>query len=346
MHGIIMVWFFLVPAVPVTLGNFLVPLMIGARDLAFPKINLLSWYLFMAGGVCRALGHVCRRRRYRLDILHPALHELCAGPCRRWSAAGVFISGFSSIATGLNFIVTIHRLRAPGMTWYRMPVFCGRSTRPASSWCWRRRCWRSLCCCWRSSASSMSACSIPQLGGDPLLFQHLFWFYSHPAVYIMILPGFGVVSEIIPAFSRKEMFGYKFVVWSSVSIAVIGFFVWGHHMFVAGQSAVCQRRVLVAELLRRRAVGDQGVQLARHAAQRLHPLRCADALCARLHRSVHDGRPDRACFSPRWPRTSICTTRISSSRISTTSWWAAWYPPTSPGCTTGGRRSPAACIPR
>ena len=202
MHGVVMVWFFLIPAVPVTLGNFVVPLMLGARDLAFPKLNLLSWYLFIAGG-SSALRSVRRRRRYRLDLLHPALHGLLQGP-RGATVVGIFIAGFSSIATGLNFIVTIHRLRAPGMTWYRMPVFL-----------WSLYA-TSVILVLATPVLAMTLLLLaferifhvgvfdPALGGDPLLFQHLFWFYSHPAVYVMILPGFGVVSEIIPAFSRKR----------------------------------------------------------------------------------------------------------------------------------------------
>jgi len=235
MHGVVMVWFFLVPAVPVTLGNFLIPLMLGARDLAFPRLNLFSWYLFMLGGAVTlwalfAGGLDTGWTFYTpLSTMYSNSHVVLA-------AVGIFISGFSSIATGLNFIVSIHRLRAPGMTWYRMPVFL-----------WSLYSLSVLLVL----ATPVLAITLlllvmervfhvgvfdPAIGGDPLLFQHLFWFYSHPAVYMMILPGFGVVSEIIPAFSRKRIFGYKFVVWASVSIAVISFFVWGHHMFVAGIS--------------------------------------------------------------------------------------------------------------
>ncbi len=235
MHGVVMVWFFLVPAIPVTLGNFMLPLMIGARDLAFPRINLLSWYLFIAGGAITLWALFAGGLDTGWTFYTPLSTDYTQGYISL-AVAGIFLSGFSTIATGVNFIVTIHRLRAPGMTWYRLPVFI-----------------------WSTYATSVImvlatpvlAITLvllaferifhigvfdPRIGGDPLLFQHMFWFYSHPAVYIMILPGMGVVSEIIPAFSRKELFGYKFVVWCSVSIAVIGFFVWGHHMFVAGTS--------------------------------------------------------------------------------------------------------------
>jgi cytochrome c oxidase subunit 1 len=235
MHGVIMVWFFLVPAVPVTLGNFIAPLMLGARDLAFPRLNLASWYLFMIGGAITVAALFTGGLDTGWTFYTPLSTDYAKGQVVM-AVVGIFIAGFSSIATGLNFIITIHRLRAPGMGWYRMPVF--------------------LWSLYATSVILVLATPVlattlillgferifrigifdPALGGDPLLFQHLFWFYSHPAVYIMILPGFGVVSEIIPAFSRKELFGYKFVVWCSIAIAVISFFVWGHHMFVAGTS--------------------------------------------------------------------------------------------------------------
>ncbi|HUI22303.1 MAG TPA: cbb3-type cytochrome c oxidase subunit I [Methylocella sp.] len=235
MHGVVMVWFFLVPSIPVTLGNFLVPLMLGARDLAFPRLNLLSWYLFVLAGLVALYalfaGGVDTGWTFYtpLTTLYSKGHVVA-------TVIAIIIAGFSSIATGLNFIVSIHRLRAPGMTWYKMPVFLWSlyST--------------SVIMVLATPVLAMTLLLIaferlfhigvfdPAIGGDPLLFQHLFWFYSHPAVYIMILPGMGVVSEIIPAFSSKELFGYKFVVWCSLAIAVIGFLVWGHHMFVAGTS--------------------------------------------------------------------------------------------------------------
>jgi cytochrome c oxidase subunit I len=234
-HGIIMVFFFLVPSIPATLGNFLIPLMIGARDVAFPKLNLLSWYVFITGSACALFavlsGGVDTGWTFYTPYSSTYSHSHVMA-----AALGIFIAGFSSILTGLNFIVTIHKMRAPGMTWFRLPLFI-----------------------WAMYATSLIfvlgtpviAITLfllglerllhvgifdPALGGDPLLFQHLFWFYSHPAVYIMILPGMGVVSELITAFSRKRIFGYSFVAFSSLSIAVISFIVWGHHMFVTGQS--------------------------------------------------------------------------------------------------------------
>ncbi|HEY1718324.1 MAG TPA: cytochrome c oxidase subunit I [Verrucomicrobiae bacterium] len=235
MHGVLMVWFFLIPSIPSVLGNFVIPLMIGARDVAFPKLNLLSWYLFIIGGafVMHAIiiGGVDTGwtfyAPYSTAYSNTHVIEM---------AAGIFIAGFGSILTGLNFIVTIHKLRAPGMTWFRMPIFLWSMYSTSII----------LVLATPVLAITLALMALerfwgigifdPKLGGDPVLFQHLFWFYSHPAVYIMILPGMGVVSEVVTCFSRKKLFGYYFVAFSSVAIAIIGFLVWGHHMFVSSQS--------------------------------------------------------------------------------------------------------------
>jgi cytochrome c oxidase subunit I len=235
MHGQVMVFFFLIPSIPAVLGNFLIPMMIGAKDLAFPRINLLSWYIYIAAAglylLCILTGGVDTGWTFYVPFssLFSNTHVIEAG-------LAIFIAGFSSILTGLNFVVTVHRMRAPGMTWSRLPLFV-----------------------WSHYATSIimllgtpviaitlvlvvleRALNLgifdPSRGGDPVLFQHLFWFYSHPAVYIMILPSMAVVSEIIPCFARKRVFGYNFVAASSIAIAVIGFLVWAHHMFVAGIS--------------------------------------------------------------------------------------------------------------
>jgi cytochrome c oxidase subunit 1 len=235
MHGVVMVFFFLIPSIPATLGNFFVPMMIGAKDLAFPRINLLSWYIYIAGAgfalAAIVLGGVDTGWTFYTPFSSTYSNTFVIT-----AAVGVFIAGFSSILTGLNFIVTVHKMRAPGMTWGRLPLFV-----------------------WANYATSLiqvlgtpvvaitlalvaleRAFHIgifdPAIGGDPILFQHMFWFYSHPAVYIMILPGMGVISEIITCFSRKGIFGYSFVAGSSLGIAIIGFLVWGHHMFVTGMS--------------------------------------------------------------------------------------------------------------
>jgi cytochrome c oxidase subunit 1 len=234
-HGIIMVFFFLIPSIPAVLGNFLVPLMIGAKDLALPRINLLSWYLYMAGATFGLWAMMQGGVDTGWTFYTPYSTTFSNGYVIA-TGLGIFIAGFSSILTGLNFIVTIHTMRAPGMTWFRLPLFV-----------------------WSHYATSLVmvlgtpviAITIlllaverlgkvgifdPAIGGDPILFQHLFWFYSHPAVYIMVLPGMGVVSELISSFSRKAIFGYAFVAFSSIAIAVFGFLVWGHHLFVSGQS--------------------------------------------------------------------------------------------------------------
>ena len=235
MHGIIMVWFFLIPSVPNTLGNFIVPLMIGARDLAFPRLNLLSWYLFMLGG-CVTLFAIAAGGVDTGWTFYAPFSTLYSNSYVVAAVIGIFIAGFSSILTGLNFIVTIHRLRAPGLTWYRLPLFIWSLYATSVI----------LVLATPILAITLVLIAVerffgvgifdPKIGGDPLLFQHLFWFYSHPAVYIMILPGMGVVNELISCFSRKEVFGYKFVAWASLAIAALGFLVWGHHMFVSGQS--------------------------------------------------------------------------------------------------------------
>jgi cytochrome c oxidase subunit I len=235
MHGIIMVFFFLIPSIPAVLGNFLVPLMIGARDVAFPRLNLLSWYLLNLGGLFM-LYAVLHGGVDTGWTFYPPYSSNFANTNVAATLIAVFIAGFSSILTGLNFVVTIHSMRAPGMTWFRLPLFV-----------------------WSMYATSIIqvlgtpvlAITLalvaaerllhlgvfdPTYGGDPVLFQHLFWFYSHPAVYIMVLPSMGVVSELVATFTRKNVYGYKFVAFASIAIAVFGFLVWGHHLFVSGQS--------------------------------------------------------------------------------------------------------------
>jgi cytochrome c oxidase subunit I len=235
MHGIIMVFFFLIPSIPATLGNFLIPIMIGARDLAFPKLNLLSWYIYVLGGAFTLYALISGGVDTGWTFYTP-YSTVYSNSSVMAAGIGIFIAGFSSILTGLNFIVTIHKMRAPGLTWFRLPLFV-----------------------WAHYATSLIqvlgtpviAVTIlmlaverafhlgffdPRLGGDPVLFQHLFWFYSHPAVYIMILPSMGVISELVTSSSRKRIFGYPLIAVSSMAIAVVGFLVWGHHMYVAGES--------------------------------------------------------------------------------------------------------------
>lgn len=234
-HGVIMVWFFLVPSIPVVLGNFVLPLMLGARDLAFPKINLTSWYLFIIGGALELYALFVGGADTGWTFYPPLSSNYAQGHVLP-AVLGVFVSGFSSILTGLNFIVTTHRLRAPGLTWYRLPVFVWSLYATSVLYVLATPVLAITLLLLAFERVFHVGVFDPRLGGDVLLFQHMFWFYSHPAVYIMILPGLGVISELIPVFSRKELFGYKFVVWCSIAIAVISFLVWGHHMFVSGQS--------------------------------------------------------------------------------------------------------------
>ncbi|HUA58110.1 MAG TPA: cytochrome c oxidase subunit I [Verrucomicrobiae bacterium] len=235
MHGVAMIFFFLIPSIPATLGNFFLPMMIGARDLAFPRINLLSWYLLVIGGLFALFAMLAGG----VDTGWTFYTPYSTTYSNSWviaTAVGIFIAGFSSILTGLNFIVTVHRMRAPGMTWFRLPLFVWSNYATALI---------------QVLGTPVLAVTIvlvfcerffhigifdPALGGDPVLFQHLFWFYSHPAVYIMVLPAMGVISELVSVFSRKQVFGYHFVAFSSMAIAVLGFLVWGHHLFVSTQS--------------------------------------------------------------------------------------------------------------
>lgn len=282
-HGAVMVFLFIVPGIPAIMGNFLIPLMIGAKDVAFPRLNLLSYYIYVlgalmalvaligpawgevAGGILNTLGFDSLAQ-FMMDknqsIFSGLASKLAAvgltGPVDTgwtfyapysldpasagtntaviWMTGAAFVLGFSSILTGLNFIVTIHKLRAPGMTWDRLPVFIWASYATAVI---------------QTLATPVVGISLlliimervfgvgifdPKLGGDPVLFEHMFWFYSHPVVYIMVLPAFGIMGEIFPVFSRKPIFGYKLVCYASVAIALIGFVVWAHHMFVAGIS--------------------------------------------------------------------------------------------------------------
>lgn len=234
-HGIIMVFFFLIPVVPAILGNFLLPIMIGAKDLAFPRVNLLSWYIYILGGTLTLWALISGGVDTGWTFYVP-YSTTFSNTFVVLAGLGIFVNGFSSILTGLNFIVTVHTMRAPGMTWFRLPLFV-----------WAHYA-TSLVMMLGTPVIAITVLLLalervahvgifdPALGGDPILFQHLFWFYSHPAVYIMILPAMGVISELIANFSRKPVFGYSFVAFSSIAIAVFGFLVWGHHLFVSGQS--------------------------------------------------------------------------------------------------------------
>ena len=234
-HGILMVFFFLIPSIPATLGNFLVPMMIGAKDLAFPRINLLSWYIYMAGGLITIYALLAGGVDTGWTFYTP-FSTTFSNSYVVAAGLGIFINGFSSILTGLNFIVTVHTMRAPGMTWFRLPLFIWAHYATSLVMILGTPVIAITILLLAFERVSRVGIFDPALGGDPILFQHLFWFYSHPAVYIMILPSMGVISELIANFSRKNIFGYKFVAFSSLAIAVFGFLVWGHHMFVTSQS--------------------------------------------------------------------------------------------------------------
>ncbi len=234
-HGAIMVFLFLLVAVPAVLGNFCLPLMIGARDLAFPRINLLSWYLYTAAGTLILISVVTGGVDAGWTFYTP-YSSLYSNSNVSLCLVGVFIGGFSSITTGVNFIATTHRMRAPGMTWFRLPLFVWAQYATGIIMMLGTPVVAITLLCVVFERTFQLPIFSPELGGDPVLFQHMFWFYSHPAVYIMVLPSFGVISEVITAFSRKRVFGYHFIAFSSLAIAFLGFLVWGHHMFVSSQS--------------------------------------------------------------------------------------------------------------
>ncbi|MAY82157.1 MAG: cytochrome c oxidase subunit I [Deltaproteobacteria bacterium] len=234
LHGSVMVFLVIIPAAPAVIGNFVLPLMLGAKDVAFPRLNLASFHIYMIGAIFLIASMILGSFDTGWTFYTP-YSSTTNGPVA-WALTGVFILGFSSILTGLNFIVTIHKMRAPGMTWFRMPLL--------------------LWSLYATSAVQLLATPVlaitvlllflerlvgigifdPSLGGDPILFQHFFWFYSHPAVYIMILPAFGIISELVSVHSQRKIFGYKGIALSSISIAIVGSLVWGHHMFTSGQS--------------------------------------------------------------------------------------------------------------
>jgi len=236
LHGAVMIFLFIIPSIPAALGNFILPQMIGAKDVAFPRLNLLSWWIYIFGSSFAIYSLVAGAADTGWTFYTPYSTETSTSVVSM--TFGAFILGFSSILTGLNFIVTIHKLRIPGMTWYKMPLFVWGLYATAVI---------------QVLATPVLGITLmllilervagfgifdPAMGGDPVLYQHFFWFYSHPAVYIMILPGMGIISELISTFSKKKIFGYKAIAFSSLAIAFISFLVWGHHMFVSGQSQI------------------------------------------------------------------------------------------------------------
>ena len=234
LHGAIMVFLFIIPSIPAALGNFVLPIMLGAKDVAFPRLNLASFWIYVVGALIAVTAMVTGGVDTGWTFYTPYSTTTDGSVALMTFAA--FVLGFSSILTGVNFIATVHKLRAPGMGWFRMPLFIWGMYSTAII---------------QVLATPVLAITLlllimertfgvgvfdPKLGGDPVLFQHFFWFYSHPAVYIMILPGMAIISEVVPTMSQKTFFGYKATAFSSVAIAIVSFVVWGHHMFTSGQS--------------------------------------------------------------------------------------------------------------
>jgi len=234
LHGVIMVFLFIIPSVPAALGNFCLPLMLGAKDVAFPRLNLASFYLWLTGAIMAITSMVLGGVDTGWTFYTP--YSTSTGGTVGLMTMSVFVLGFSSIFTGINFVSTVHKLRAPGMGWFEMPLFVWGIYATGVIQVLATPVIGITMVLLLLERVFLIGIFDPRIGGDPVLFQHFFWFYSHPAVYIMILPGMAIISEIIPTFSRKTMFGYRAIAYSSVGLALLGFVVWGHHMFVAGQS--------------------------------------------------------------------------------------------------------------
>jgi len=236
LHGAVMVFLFIIPSIPAALGNFLLPVMLGAKDVAFPRLNLCSFYLWVGGAIFFLVALLVTGldtgwtfyTPYSLDSKGPVV----------LATLGVFILGFSSIFTGLNFIVTINTMRPPGMTWFRMPLFLWATYSTAIIQVLATPVLGITVLLLTAERLIGIGIFDPKLNGDPVTFQHFFWFYSHPAVYIMILPAMGIISELMSVHSHKGIFGYKLIAYSSVAIALFGFLVWGHHMFTSGMANV------------------------------------------------------------------------------------------------------------
>ncbi len=236
LHGAIMVFLFIIPSIPAALGNFVLPLMLGAKDVAFPRLNLASFYIYVVGAVFAVTAMVTGGLDTGWTFYTP--YSTTTNGQVSLMVLGVFILGFSSIFTGINFIATIHKLRAPGMGWFQMPLFAWSMYATALIQVLATPVLGITLVLLLMERAFGIGIFDPKIGGDPVLFQHFFWFYSHPAVYIMIVPGMAIISEVIPTFSKKTIFGYKAIAFSSIAIALVGFLVWGHHMFVSGQSSL------------------------------------------------------------------------------------------------------------
>jgi cytochrome c oxidase subunit 1 len=236
LHGAIMVFLFIIPSIPAAFGNFILPIMLGAKDVAFPRLNLMSYYLWVTGALCAVISIATGGVDTGWTFYTP--YSTTTATAVIPMAMGVFILGFSSIFTGLNFIVTIHKLRPPGMNWFRMPLFLWALYATAILQVLATPVLGITVALLMVERAFGVGIFDPALGGDPVLFQHFFWFYSHPAVYIMILPAMGIISELVATFSHKHIFSYKFIAFSSIAIAILSFLVWGHHMFTSGQSAL------------------------------------------------------------------------------------------------------------
>ena len=236
LHGTIMVFLFIIPSIPAIMGNFILPIHIGAVDVAFPKLNLASFYIYCFGAIFALVSIITGGIDTGWTFYTPYSSGVDTDWSVIWILLGAFILGFSSILTAINFIVTVHKMRVPGMTWMKMPLMVWSLYATAIIQLFATPVLAITVLLLIFEKTLGIAIFDPALGGDPVIFQHFFWFYSHPAVYIMILPAMGIISELITAFCKKNIFGYRLIAFSSLGIALISFLVWGHHMFTSGQS--------------------------------------------------------------------------------------------------------------
>ena len=345
MHGVTMVFLVVMP-LSAAFFNYLIPLMIGARDVAFPRLNAYSYWAFLFGGLFIYSSWFLGGAPNGGWFGYPPNSTLDASLGMTFYSLGLLITGIASTVSAVNLAVTVINMRAPGMTLFRMPVFI----------------WMGLVV-QLLLAFSLPIITIgltemffdrrfgthffdPAAGGDPVLWQHLFWLFGHPEVYILILPAMGIVSEILPVFARKPLFGYQFVVFSGIAIGFIGFGVWAHHMFAVGLGTGREHRVRHLDADHRGSDGREDLQLARDAVEGRHPVHDADAVLGRVHRDVRDRRALRASRTPWCRRTTSRPTRTTSSRTSITCCSAARSSGCSAASTTGGRRSSDGCWAR
>ncbi len=291
LHGAVMVFLVIIPGLPAALGNFVLPLQLGAPDVAFPRLNLFSFYLWCTGAALLLLSLIVSAADTGWTFYTP--YSTTTGTAVVPAVGGAFVLGFSSIFTGLNFITTIHKFKPAGMTWFRMPLNLWGIYSTALLQVLATPVLGITLLLLLVERTMHIGIFDPALGGDPVLFQHFFWFYSHPAVYIMILPAMAVMSDLITTHAHKHIFGYRFIAYSSIGLAALSFLVWGHHMFVSGQSKLAG---MVFSALTFTVAIPSAIKVFNWVAtlyKARHPAHLADALRPVVHPALHHRRADR-----------------------------------------------------